>query len=264
MKMSKSLGNTTAPAGRHPAVRRRHPAPLGRADRLFRRPAHRPGDPQGHRRQLPPPAQHAALPARRPRRLRRGRARRAGGDARARALGAAPADRARRGGLEGLRGLRLPARVPDAVPVRHRRPLGLLLRRPQGRALLRRGDQPAPPRRPHRARRPLPPPRHLARADAPLHHGGGLARPLPRRGQLGPPRRLPRDPARLARRRPRGEVGRHPPRPPRRHRRARDRAPRQAHRRQPRGRTDRPRRRRAPCAPRSPRSTSPTSASPRT
>ena len=63
------------------------------------------------------------------------------------------------------------------VPVRHRRPLGLLLRRPQGRALLRRGDEPAPPRRPHRARRALPPPRHLARADAALHHGGGLARP---------------------------------------------------------------------------------------
>ena len=77
MKMSKSLGNTTAPAGRDQAVRRRHPAPLGGADRLHRRPAHRPGDPQGHRRQLPPPAQHPALPARRPRRLRRGRARRA-------------------------------------------------------------------------------------------------------------------------------------------------------------------------------------------
>ncbi len=102
---------------------------------------------------------------------------------------------------EGYARLRLPGRVPGAVPVRHRRPLGLLLRRPQGRALLRRGDQPAPPRRAHRARRPLPPPRHLARADAPLHHGGGLARPLPRRGLLGPPRRLPRDPARLARRR---------------------------------------------------------------
>ena len=38
----------------------------------------------------------------------------------------------------------------------------------------------------------LPPARHLARADAALHHGGGLARALPRRGQLGAPRRLPR------------------------------------------------------------------------
>ena len=43
----------------------------------------------------------------------RGRAGRAGRDARARPLGAAPAGRARRGGAEGLRRLRLPARVPE-------------------------------------------------------------------------------------------------------------------------------------------------------
>ena len=48
-------------------VRRRHPAPLGGAVRLRGRPAHRPGDPQGRRRRLPPAAQHAALPARRAR-----------------------------------------------------------------------------------------------------------------------------------------------------------------------------------------------------
>ena len=80
-------------------------------------------------------------------------------------------------GARRLRRLRLPAGVPEPVPVRHRRPLGVLVRHPQGRALLRRQRQPAPPRRPHRARRPLPPPRHLARPDAALHHGGGLARP---------------------------------------------------------------------------------------
>ena len=57
---------------------------------------------------------------------------------------------------------------------------------------------------------------------------------------------LPRHPARLARRPPRRQVGGHPPRPPRRHRRPRDRAPRQAHRRQPRGRPRGPRRRRRP------------------
>ena len=34
------------PAGRHQAVGRRHPAPLGGLDRLCRRPAHRPGDPE--------------------------------------------------------------------------------------------------------------------------------------------------------------------------------------------------------------------------
>ena len=40
-KMSKSLGNTVAPEDGHQAVRRRHPAPLGGAVRLHRRPAHR-------------------------------------------------------------------------------------------------------------------------------------------------------------------------------------------------------------------------------
>ena len=39
---------------------------------------------------------------------------------------------------ERLRRLRLPARLPDPLPVRHRRPLRLLLRHPQGRPLLRR------------------------------------------------------------------------------------------------------------------------------
>ena len=57
-------------AGRDQAVWRRHPAPVGRPDRLHRRPAHRPGDPERGRRQLPPPAQHAALPARCARRIR--------------------------------------------------------------------------------------------------------------------------------------------------------------------------------------------------
>ena len=52
---------------------------------------------------------------------------------------------------------------------------------------------------------------------------------------LGPPGRLPRDAGRLARRRPRREVGDDPPGPPRGHRRARGRAAREAHRRQPRG-----------------------------
>ncbi len=56
-------------------------------------------------------------------------------------------------------------------------------------------DRPAPPRRAHRARRALPPARHLAGADAGLHHGGGLAGALPRRGRArctcrtSPPRR---------------------------------------------------------------------------
>ena len=113
MKMSKSLGNTTAPQD----VIRQYGADILRLwvaqTDYSGRPAHRPGDPEGHRRQLPAAAQHAALPARRARRLRPtaervGR----GGDARARALGAAPAGRARPRGARRLRRLRLPAGVP--------------------------------------------------------------------------------------------------------------------------------------------------------
>jgi isoleucyl-tRNA synthetase len=207
--------------GRRQAVRRRHPPPLGRPDRLRRRPAHRPGDPERHRRQLPPAPQHPAVPARRPRRLHRGRAGPPARDAGTRTLGAAPPRRARPRGPRRLFGLRLPARLPDAVPVLHPRPLRLLLRHPQGRALLRRGDQPAPPRLPHRARPPLPA-GHLARADARLHHGGGLARLLPGRGVLGPPPGLPRHPTGLARPHARGEMGDDPQGSPRRHRRARN------------------------------------------
>ena len=84
-------------ANRVRPVRRRHPAPVGGRHRLHRGPAHRPGDPEAPVRGLSPAAQHAALPAGQPRRLR-------GGDgegglcrhARARALGAASPGRARR------------------------------------------------------------------------------------------------------------------------------------------------------------------------
>ena len=50
-------------AGRDQAVRRRHPAAVGLRIRLCRRPAHRPGNPQDHGRDLPQAAQHDALDA---------------------------------------------------------------------------------------------------------------------------------------------------------------------------------------------------------
>ncbi len=59
------------PRGGGETVRRRHPAALGGADRLYQRPAHRARDPQGCRRQLSPAAQHHALPAGRARRFLR-------------------------------------------------------------------------------------------------------------------------------------------------------------------------------------------------
>ena len=52
------------PAGRDQAVGRRHPAAVGGERRLYRRPAHRSGNPEKRRRQLPQAAQHAALDAR--------------------------------------------------------------------------------------------------------------------------------------------------------------------------------------------------------
>ena len=45
-KMSKSLGNQTFPQDVIKAIGRRHPAPLGGERRLFRRSAHRPGNPE--------------------------------------------------------------------------------------------------------------------------------------------------------------------------------------------------------------------------
>ncbi len=62
-------------------------------------------------------------------------------DARAGAVDAAPAGAAGSPGSPGLCGVRFPGRVPDAVPVLHRRSVGLLFRRAQGRAVLRRGGQ---------------------------------------------------------------------------------------------------------------------------
>ena len=64
----------------------------------------------------------------------------------------------------------------------------------------------------------------LARADPRLHRRGGLARTLPVGGRLGASRDLPRRAPRLARRGARGALGEDPPRAPGRHRRARDRA----------------------------------------
>ena len=60
-------------AGRDEAERRRHPAAVGRRLGLCRGSAHRPGDPEAPWRRLSPAAQHAALSARRARRLFAGR-----------------------------------------------------------------------------------------------------------------------------------------------------------------------------------------------
>jgi isoleucyl-tRNA synthetase len=155
----------------------------------------------------------------------------------ARAADAAPARRGRRPGAARLCRLRLQAHLRRAQRLHDVGPLGVLFRHPQGRALLRSDflgdaqggtdrDRPAVPR--HRL---------LARADAGLHRRGGLAGPLPVRGRLGAPRSLPRRARHLARRCAGGEVAQGEDRAPGGHRRARDRAREQAHRRLARGRT---------------------------
>ncbi len=156
-------------------------------------------------------------------------------DAGARALGAAPGRGARRTGAQRLRRLRFPGNLAGRVQLRHRRAVVVLLRHPQGRALLRRGRQPRAALRAHRARHPVPPADHLARADPGVHDGRGLARTLPGRCELGSPRRFPSDAGRLARRRARGQVGRHPHGAPGGDGGARDPAPRQGDRRLARG-----------------------------
>jgi isoleucyl-tRNA synthetase len=137
MKMSKSLGKHRRPAGGRGPVRRGYPAALGGAGRLHRGSADRAGDPERHRRQLPPAAQHDALHA--------GLA----GRISPRPTGWRPSDMPELerwvlhrlaeldgGGARGLPRLRLPGRVPGGVPVRHHGPVGLLFRHPQGRACI--------------------------------------------------------------------------------------------------------------------------------
>ena len=137
--MSKSLGNVTAPAGGDRALRRRHPAALGDEHRRHRGPAHRPGDPEAAGGALPPHPQHAALAARRPRRLlgrRAPAARRAAG---AGALGAAPAGGAGRAACAAPSPRTTgPAWCPELHGFCDNDLSRLLLRHPQGRALLRR------------------------------------------------------------------------------------------------------------------------------
>ena len=117
------------------------------------------------------------------------------------AADAASAGRAGRDHPRGLRDLRLQARDRGAVALHEHRPVRVLRRHPQGRALLRAllaaqaqggaGD--------HRADLPL----HLRVAGAAdvLHGRGGLARALSFRGRLRAPGAVPRGAEVVARRR---------------------------------------------------------------
>ena len=223
------IGNALAPQDVIKTVRRRHPAPVGRSVRLFRRPAHRAGNPQDHRRGLPQAAQHAALDARHARALRRRPSASSRQDMpRARALmlhRLAVLDGEVR---DGLCRLRLQATSsPLLVAVHEHRSFGLLFRHPQGRALLRSAIEPR-----SAARRCtvideifnalvawLAPILSFTAEEA------WLARYPGDEGSVHLAD-VPRDPGRLAQRRAGAEVGAGARRAPRRHRRAGDRAAR--------------------------------------
>ncbi len=64
-KMSKSVGNVIAAAGRHQGERRRDPPPVGGDERLQRRAARQQGDPDAGRGRVPQAAQHLPHPRRR-------------------------------------------------------------------------------------------------------------------------------------------------------------------------------------------------------
>ena len=90
-------------------------------------------------------------------------------------------------------------RVRDGLDGLHQqRSVGLLLRRSQGRALLRSAVERHPQERADGGRCRLHPPRHLASPHPELHGRGNLAVALSVRGRLRPPATLPRNPGRLA------------------------------------------------------------------
>ena len=92
-------------------------------------------------------------------------------------------DRARRAHPRRGAELRLDRRLSRAAQFLRHRSLGVLFRRSQGRGLLRPPRRAASSRRAHRAGSPAPLPDHMARAGAVLHRGGGVVRTVRRTGQ---------------------------------------------------------------------------------
>ena len=175
--------------------------------------------------------------------------------------------RARRAGAQGLRRFRLQAHLRRALGVHDLGPVGVLFRHPQGRALLRSDLVDEAQGQPHRDRPSVPLHRDVAGADAVLHRGRELAVALRRRRQVriqvGASRNLPRGAGGLARRQAGREVAQGAHRARRRHRRAGDRARAKAHRLIAGGASDRARIERASSMKPWSTSISPRSASPR-
>ena len=120
---------------------------------------------------------------------------------------------------QGLRRLRLRQGRRGAGELHERRSVGVLLRHPQGRALLRRAVERDAARGARRRRAHLPVRHGVARADPRLHLRGGMG-VARSHGRLGPSRAVPDRAGGMARRRARQALGRDPPRAFGRHRRA--------------------------------------------
>ncbi len=196
-------------AGGDGPIRRRHPAAVGDVVRYYGRFACRAGNPEAAGRIVSSAAQHLALGAWQPGRVHRGRAGSGRRDARTRALGVAPVGRVRRADPPGDGKLRVDRRLPGTTRLLRDRPFGVLLRRSQGRDLLRPARQPAAASGAHRARSCPSLSRDLARPRSLLHRRRGVVRAVRRRGQR-PPANLSRTARKLGRPGARATLGSHP------------------------------------------------------
>ena len=229
-KMSKSKGNALSPQDADEDLRRRHPAPVGGLLRLLER----------HPLRARPSCRARAESYRKLRNtLRWMLGTLAHYDAQADASRARTCRELERLMLhrlaeldatirEAYADLRLQARGRGAVAVHEHRPVGVLLRHPQGRALLRALLEHRSARRRCRRSSRSSAALRVAGAAAVLHGRGGLARALSRPRTAPCTWRLfPEVPEGVARRGAGREVGEDQARAPRRHRRAGDRAGRQ-------------------------------------
>ena len=174
-KMSKSLGNTIEPQAVIKEFGCRYPAAMGRRLRLYRRPAHRPGNHQKHHRDLSQAAQLDPLDARHAAPFQAGRRRSLWRHAGTGAADAASACRAGQDRAARLYRVRLQDRGCDAVGLHEHRAVGVLFRYPQGHALLRSAVVDRAQGRTDHDRHSLRRDPEMARPGAELHLRRGLA-----------------------------------------------------------------------------------------